>query len=99
VAALQLSLALLPLAALAFRTPTCVSALHSSSTGGQPSGSDRFRVFGSTGCKPPTRIGCPLFRSTFGDPSSLRLTILVSSGLRPTILAPSSLRRTEPSSG
>jgi hypothetical protein len=58
VAALQLSLALLPLAALAFRTPTCVGALHSSSTGGQPSGSDRFRVFGSTGCKPPTRIGC-----------------------------------------
>jgi len=44
VAALQLSLALLPLAALAFRTPTCVGALHSSSTGGQPSGSDRLRV-------------------------------------------------------
>jgi len=44
VAALQLSLALLPLAALAFRTPTCVGTLHSSSTGGQPSGSDRFRV-------------------------------------------------------
>ena len=35
----------------------------------------------------------PLFRSTFGDPSSLRLTILVSSGLHPTILVPSSLRR------
>jgi len=35
----------------------------------------------------------PLFRSIFGDPSSLRLTILVSSGLHPTILVPSSLRR------
>jgi len=35
----------------------------------------------------------PLFRSSFGDPSSLRLIILVSPGLRPTILVPSGLRR------
>ena len=35
----------------------------------------------------------PHFRSSFGDPSSLRLTILVSSSLRPTILVPSGLRR------
>jgi hypothetical protein len=35
----------------------------------------------------------PLFRSSFGDPSSLRLTILVSSGLRPAILVPPGLRR------
>jgi len=35
----------------------------------------------------------PHFRSSFGDPSSLRLTILVSSGLRPTILVPSGSRR------
>ena len=35
----------------------------------------------------------PHIRSTFGDPSGLRLTILVSSGLRPTILVPSGLRR------
>jgi hypothetical protein len=35
----------------------------------------------------------PLFRSSFGDPSGLRLTILVSPGLRPAILVPSGLRR------
>jgi len=63
---------------------------------------DRWPTFrlGSVSC-PSTRPAAnlrlaptvPHFRSTFGDPSSLRLTILVSSGLRPTILVPSGLRR------
>ena len=35
----------------------------------------------------------PHIRSSFGDPSSLRLTILVSSGSRPTIPGPLGLRR------
>jgi hypothetical protein len=39
------------------RTLTFASALHSSSTGGQLSGSDRFRVLGSTGAPPPAHTG------------------------------------------
>ena len=63
---------------------------------------DRWPTFrlGSVSC-PSARLAAnlrlastvPHIRSTFGDPSSLRLTILVSSGLRPTILVPSGLRR------
>ena len=44
------------------RPPTCVDGLHSSSTGGQLSGSDRSRVFGSTGsphrCASVFRVTC-----------------------------------------
>ena len=56
---------------------------------------DRWPTFrlGSVSCpsaRPAANLrlasAVPLFRSSLGDPSSLRLTILVSSGLRPTIL-------------
>jgi hypothetical protein len=41
----------------------------------------------------PICIGAPRILPPVGDPSSLRLTILVSSSLRPTILVPFGLRR------
>jgi len=41
----------------------------------------------------PICIGAPRILPTFGDPSGLRLTILVSSSLHPTILVPFGSRR------
>ena len=62
------------------RPPTCVDGLHSSSTGGQLSGSDRSRVFGST-CSPHRcasvfRVTCrpaAIHRACAHDPGSIQL--------------------------
>jgi len=96
VAALQLSLALLPLAAPA-HNPRLASA---ACTPARPVANLPARIgfvsFGSTGCKPPTCVDC------YALPLVLRRSIKLapddpgSSGLRPTILTPSGLRRTEP---
>jgi len=68
--------------------PTRVGGQHSNSTGGQLSGSDRFRVLGSTGAHIRFASAVPRIRPTSGDPSGSRLTILVPSGLRRVDLPP-----------
>jgi len=85
---LQLALATVCSGGAGTRPAACADGLHSSFTSGQPSGSDRFRVPGSTGAHLRLLIGAPRILPTGGDPSGLRLTILVPSGLRQMALPP-----------
>lgn len=62
--------------------PTCVSAPHSSTTDGQTSGSDRFRIFGSTGAHIRSASAAPRIRPPSGNPFDARRTI--SPPARPT---------------
>jgi len=92
-ASLQLSLAPLPLAAPAQNLRLASAAC----TPARPVANLRARIGFASSARSAANLRCapavPRFRSTGGDPSGLRLTILVSSGSRPTIPVPSSLRR------
>ena len=96
VAALQLSLALYPLAAPAHNLRLASAACTPARPVANLPARIGFVSFGSTGCKPPTCVDC------YALPLVLRRSIKLapddpgSSGLRPTILTPSGLRRTEP---
>jgi len=81
---LQLSLVIASSGCAGTKPSTCVDCLHSGSTGGQLPGSDRCRIFGSTGCEPPAFTGCSAVPPDLWRPSDLRRMILLRQGRRPT---------------
>jgi len=85
VAALQLSLALLPLAAPAHYLRLASAAC----TPARPVANLPARIglvsFGSTGCKPPTRVDCSALPIDLWRSIKLALDDPVPSGLRPTV--------------